>query len=168
MRSVLFSGLSLLLVAGLQAPAEADFCSDLQQVVRIASSDSLASIGTGDFYTGPDSAGHTGVDFPLDDTQRTTTWIEGAALCGVNTLPRGIGTHRYSCEFSGDERSIVSQVGACYPNVDAQRDSEGEGTNWTVKVTGSESAGINVWAVETGRVRITISPAGSGDGDLPF
>lgn len=168
MRRVFLPALSLVLVLSLQAPAEADFCSGLQSVVRIASSDDLASIGTGDFYTGPDSAGHTGVDFPEDDTQRTTTWIEGATLCGVNTLPRGIGTHRYSCEFDSNEQSVVSQVKACYPEVEAQRDSEGEGTNWLVKVTSSQSASVNVWAIEAGRIRITISPAGTGDDDLPF
>lgn len=169
MRTVLLPALSLALVLGLQATAEADFCSDLQSVVRVASSDSLASIGTGDFYTGPDSAGHTNVDFPDDDTQRTTTWLEGAALCGVNTLPRGIGTHRYSCEFNSDEQTIVSQVSACYPLVEAQRDSEGEGTNWIVKSSSGESASVNVWAIETSRIRITITPAGGGDDDgLPF
>lgn len=167
MRSVLFSGLSLLLVASLQAPARADFCSDLQRVAGIAAADNLATIGTGDFYTGPDSAGHTDVDFPVDDTQRTTIWIEGAALCGVNTLPRGIGTHRYSCEFRSDEQSVDSQVRACYPQVDAQRDSDGEGTNWTVKGS-SGTASINVWAIESGRIRITISPDNGSDDDLPF
>lgn len=155
------------LAAWLQAPAQAAFCDDLQHVVGIAARGELASIGTGDIYTGPDSAGHTGVDFPMDDTQRTTYPIDGAKFCGVDTLPQ-LGTNRYSCEFASDESTIDSQVAACYPQIQAKRDSDGEGTNWIVKGT-SRSANINVWAIEPDNIRITISGFSNDDGDdLPF
>ena len=87
-------GAIALIVLLAQAPAQASFCSGLQQLVPLAGNDQLASIGLVPFYTGPAIAGHED-EFPSDDTQRTSLLLDGALRCGLNTLPQ-LGTHSYS------------------------------------------------------------------------
>lgn len=160
------SSAAVLLVMLAQSNAQASFCSSVQQVSRIAADDNLASIGLGNFHTGPDSAGHDG-EYPSDDTQRTSLSLDGATLCGLHALPN-LGTHSYDCDFNATERSLRARVQSCYPGVRPDRSKPGDETVWALKF-GTKRAGITVWPIGSYQTRITIHYAGkAGDDDDAF
>jgi hypothetical protein len=103
--------------------ASAEFCSDLKHVAEVANGDNLVSLGVGPAYTGPAIAGHSD-EFPADATQNTSFPIDGAARCGLDTLP-GLGTHRYSCDFPGSVETWKSRVSDCFGNVTFKPESYG-------------------------------------------